>query len=229
MAEALSRHPHVEPTDTLVSGLRFVQDGRWHREVTVGDPTMEVCGLIELMDNNPMVCADRVGVPGPVATLALIALGPLARAGLLRDEPVMVINREMPEEPLTEWLTTAGFAPEVLLNHEPVETGTVLVASVMTVLDPIDGRQLLDLYDEAYARSVFVRRVSGGSWDHVAVQGQPFAYYRVTQQSDDDGAFVKIQVMADLDGKLGAAQLVHAMNVMAGFEESLPYTQTLTA
>ena len=66
--------PSVEiVAGTCDAALCIDQDG-WSRQIVVGDASIEAGGLVELADNNPMVCADIVGVPGPVATLALIAL-----------------------------------------------------------------------------------------------------------------------------------------------------------
>ena len=79
----LRSHPHVkEVVEGGGPGLRFWQ-GPWARSIEVGNPSLEVAGLVELMDNNPLVCADVASVPDPASTLTLIAIGPLIRAGLL--------------------------------------------------------------------------------------------------------------------------------------------------
>jgi hypothetical protein len=68
-----------------------------------------------------------------------------------------------------------------------------------------------------------VRRDDASIWDKGLVEGEPFALYRLSLMHDQPESLLKIQVIADKDGKCGAAQIVHAFNVMCGFEESLPY------
>lgn len=55
----LESHPAIKETgaSSQLQGLTFWQ-GSWKREVRVGDPSPECAGLMELMDNNPLVCAD---------------------------------------------------------------------------------------------------------------------------------------------------------------------------
>ncbi len=78
LSRLLSRHPHIEWMGEASSGIRF-QQGAWERRIEADRPDLPIKGLIELMDNNPIVCADEMSVPGPASTLALIALGPLLR------------------------------------------------------------------------------------------------------------------------------------------------------
>src|SRR5262249_50204787 len=81
--------------------------------------------------------------------------------------------------------------------------------------------ELDELYDEVYGRSFFVRE-SGGDWDTRQVASHPHAAYRLRVTPGDDGKhLLTVQVMADRDGKCGAAQVVHLMNVMCGLEETL--------
>lgn len=97
---ALSRAvaPSVSPSAYRVdgeapSGIRF-QQGAWERRIEADRPDLPVKGLIELMDNNPIVCADEMSVPGPASTLALIALGPLLRAGAPLEPPSIAFSFE---------------------------------------------------------------------------------------------------------------------------------------
>src|SRR3990172_6086447 len=87
----LKGHPCVDVVDDgePQEGFAFEHGGRTRR-VIVGEPRCETSGLPELMDNNPIVCASAVCVPTPGATLGMIALGPLARAGLLAEPPVVM-------------------------------------------------------------------------------------------------------------------------------------------
>lgn len=220
----LADHPRVEILDgpaTPGDGLQFEQ-GAWRRELLVGDPTLEVSGLVELMDNNPMVCADRVSVPDAAGTLALIALGPLVRAGLLREPPVVQTNVGTNAEALGAWLATAGWTDGGIVEPVPAELGGVDALTALAVIPtPEDWSEIDGLYDEAFARSFFVGREDAAEWHVRLVQGTPRAVYRLAMTPDEPDSLLRIQVMADHHGKCGAAQVVHAMNVMAGFEESL--------
>ena len=53
------------------------------------------------------------------------------------------------------------------------------------------------------------------------VLGRPEARYRLTLAPDSPHSLLTIRVLADFNGKVGASQVIHAMNVMCGFEESL--------
>src|SRR5579862_2487003 len=77
----IDRHPKIssvvaregEPAIAWAEGDR-------HRSVFVDRVEASLKGIVELSDNNPLVCADSFSVPGPAATLAVLALGPLARS-----------------------------------------------------------------------------------------------------------------------------------------------------
>ena len=60
---------------------------------------------------------------------------------------------------------------------------------------------------------------SGVDWLVSVIEHQPFAVYRLRVTPGPETSLLTIQVMADKDGKCGAAQVVHVMNVMCGFEE----------
>ena len=80
--DLLHKHPRVAIVeDDGLPGIRF-DVGSWKRIVSAGRPELPTSGLVELMDNNPMVCADEVSVADPVSTLALIDAGPLAWSGV---------------------------------------------------------------------------------------------------------------------------------------------------
>lgn len=213
----LSNHPRVAVARLEGdSSLRFRQ-GAWDREVRVGDAGTELFGLVELMDNNPLVCADVVSVPSPAATLALIALGPLHGSGLLVEAPTMVTNVSASESDLAAFV-----GHEVTLHVDEAPLDGVAAATVMAVIRTPDDLEDIDaLYDERFERSFFVRRDEESEWNIGFVKGQPFAAYRLRIGPDQPNSLLTIRVMADLNGKAGAAQVVHAMNVMAGFEESL--------
>jgi N-acetyl-gamma-glutamylphosphate reductase len=179
-------------------------------------------GLIELTDNNPIVCADVFSVPGPAETLLLLALGPLCRAGLLLEPPVFVTNVPCQEESLSPWLAPLGWSEGIDLHEEAHDMGSVLAGSgIAAIFEPDSLSDIDDLYDECFGRSFFVRRSNPRDWSPEVVRGHPFAAYDISISSDGETALVSVRVLADAAGKCGAAQLVHAFNVMNGFEESL--------
>jgi len=221
-AALLKRHPHV--TSVLAgagSGIAFT-DGTWDREARCGDPGAALYGLVELMDNNPLVCADVASTPGCAGTLALIALGPVALASLLSERPVLVLNVPTESVDIDMALRSAQWADGAEVHYEPMDLGSVMVASAIAVIPtPENAAELQDLYEERFGRSFFVRAASESEWDPERVRGTPFAFYRLSLAFDQDQSLLTVRVMADREGKCGAAQVVHLMNVMCGFEETL--------
>ncbi len=236
LRQALERHPLVRVQGFEVATWPHVEFRRdtWIREVWQGHPFLDgPYGLPELMDNNPLICADRASCPGRSATLALIALGPLARAGLIRLKPSCVFSFESePEggqggvssyEEVEKALETVGWSGGVICAGDPVDYGGVLLASCFSEVGPgVTEEEIKALYDEIFGRSFFVRRVE--VWDEGVVEevrGKPFALYYVALHSGGGGSVLRVQVSADAEGKAGGDQLVHMMNIMAGFEEDL--------
>lgn len=221
--ELLKGHPHVEFSDKsrAVGWLTFWQDGR-ERHVLSSSIGADVFGLTELMDNNPIVCADRVGVPSPLGTLALIALGPLARAGIIADEPTILSSFEADIQGVEEAMASIPYDLPVGLHWDRKDLGSVLAATCFAeVVEPDDWSDIDALYNESFARSFFVRHIQEGDWDTKLVSGTPWAAYRYRVNPDSPRGLIEIQVMADMNGKCGAAQALHVFNLMCGFEESL--------
>lgn len=218
----LAGHPRVEAVEEAdVPGIRF-RSGPWTRQVVAGDPTIALRGLVELMDNNPVVCADAISVPSPAATLALIALGPLAQAGLIVEPPMFMTSFNADENDVANFLGPLGWGEGVTLSVDPVDLEGVLAATAMAAIrTPEDLDEIDQLYAERFGRSFYVREDSGSPWEVGLVKGRPQATYRLRITPGEDTSLLTIQVMADAHGKCGATQLVHAMNVMSGFEESL--------
>ncbi len=214
--ELLARHPYVELSgEPVLDRLEFLHDGK-KRQVVIDDVGLECHGLIELADNNPMVCATSVSVPGPGETLALIALGPIAKAQLITESPIVMSNVRLREDLLEAYLYDLGWDDGFSVNSEDVAFGD---AVVLNVLAKVRATSDLDsLYEECFGRSFFVRRDQTSEWDIALVSGKPFAAYRLNVSED----ILRVQIMADKNGKAGAAQMVHAMNIMCGFEESVP-------
>ncbi len=221
LLSALSRHPRVESVTTGWSGISFAIND-WHRELRIADRDCELAGLIELMDNNPLVCADIVSVLPASAVLPSIAIGPLAQAGLLVEAPTVLTSMETDEDDLTYWLTRSGWDGGVTVSHTELELGSVAATTVMAAITtPSDPSDIDDLFEERYGRSFFIQRNETDPWDIKLVQGSNKAVYRLRWTPDEPHSLLTIQLMADLNGKLGPGQIVHCFNVMNGFEESL--------
>jgi N-acetyl-gamma-glutamylphosphate reductase len=219
----LCAHPGVVQArlgDSAGLGLDFCE-GIWHRKISAGDATTPLAGLVEMVDNNPLVCADLFSTPDPVSTLALIALGPLIQAGLPTEPPVLLTSGGSVAG-VSAFLSRAGWPHGVTLEEGEAELGPVLALNAFArIPTPDDPADLDSLYAEHFGHSFFVRLADDGPWDTERVVGKPFALYRLRITLDEGESLLTIQTMADKDGKCGAAQVLHAMNVMAGFEDSL--------
>jgi len=222
----LRGHPGVRlsPAIETTPNLRFRQ-GDWEREISIGEPSVNPSGLIELIDNNPLVCADYVSVPDPWSALALIAFGPLARASMLPESPVLISSLDDPKDPelVRAFLLAMGGPDGGALQSEPGDLGSVVAATGWAVIPtPERMDDLDDLYTEAYGRSFFIHEADDDHWAPDVVQNTSMAYYKLAiAPTEEPSCLIRIQVLADVKGKLGAAQLIHALNVMVGFEESL--------
>ncbi|MFX9858936.1 hypothetical protein ABTP71_18620, partial [Acinetobacter baumannii] len=79
---------------------------------------------------------------------------------------------------------------------------------------------LASLFDECYQRAFFVGAAE--TWDTREVAGKPHAVYHLRlTPGQEQTSLLTVQVMADREGKCGAAQIVHKLNVMCGLEETL--------
>jgi len=222
LVEMLKSHPRVCIAGASTSAALEMQAGEWRREIRVGSQQASLFGLVELMDNNPLVCADSFSLPSPAGTLALIAFGPLIRAGILVEPPVAMISFEDSQDEVSAALGSMGWTQGATLSGSTLDLGTSLAANCIAVIQtPEDPSELDSLYNEDFGRSFYIRRDETSDWDTQLVSGKPYALYRLRFTPGEDHSLITIQVMADRDGKCGAAQVVHAMNVMSGFEESL--------
>jgi N-acetyl-gamma-glutamylphosphate reductase len=202
-------------------GLTFTVNGRT-REVLVAASEAEVYGLVELVDNNPLVCAEVASVPSAAGTLALIALGPLASAGILVEPPTFLVSIPAVETDIQAALATEHWQQGATVHVEVKDLDGVAAATAMAVIaTPDDLSEIDDLYEERFARSFFVEREEHLPWDPALVRQTPRAVYKLAITPDAPHSLMTINVMADLEGKCGACQIVHAMNVMCGFEEGL--------
>ncbi|MEQ1935812.1 MAG: hypothetical protein ABL962_18300, partial [Fimbriimonadaceae bacterium] len=150
LSDQLATHPFVtiEPGATQ-NALEFNQ-GDWRRWIRVGEPE-GLFGLTELMDNNPMVCADSLSVPDPASTLALIACGPLIRAGLLLEAPSLIYNFRGYEPDVVDaflmgegWNEGATFA----VAEENLDSALALRALCLVKTESELGEEIDELYEE---------------------------------------------------------------------------------
>lgn len=216
LAHLLAHHPYLSVDEELGNGVEL-RSGDWVRQVRQGDLECGLFGLVELMDNNPLVCADQLSVPSAAATLALVTAGPALRAGIAVDE--VMFASSLPEAPDLDRALSAYGSPMWSWSQVAPADDTVEMASALIPVG--DAQDLAVLYEEAFARSFYVRLMQAGdSWHPDDVRHRPYAHLQLRVTKGDGGALLNSVAMADRNGKLGAAQLVHAMNVMCGFEES---------
>ena len=177
---------------------------------------------MELMDNNPLVCGDRTWVPSPGGVLAVLALGPLLEAGLVVEPPAVLLSFDDSEEEVAKALSTVNYTGGFSFNCESHDLGTVCGAyCIAKFSNPDSFDEIDDIYEERYSRSFFVRRTEDQPWARELVEGKPWACYRLELTEGESESLLAIHVMADINGKAGAGQFVHTMNIMCGFEESL--------
>ncbi|MCX7799317.1 MAG: hypothetical protein N2109_03135 [Fimbriimonadales bacterium] len=214
------RHPRLR----IAGSLPFPELRVGSRSVVSGGPGEGLYGLPELVDNNPIVCAARVVVPEPAATLAWIALGPAAKAGLLQrdesDSAVLLRFGGLPAERLADALAVIGWTrgTEIEWRKASVENVATLEAFLPLAGD-CEPSEVAEAYEEAFGRSFFVRRVSPCEALPHRLAGTPRAEYWI-ELSPSSEPMLRVVVAADRRGKLGGAQLVQSLNVMFGWEET---------
>lgn len=223
----LRRHPRVHLLDEPVAHgtLEFSIKG-WNRRVWVGPPKPgEVGGLLELIDNNPLVCADECFLPSPLGSLALIALGPLARAGLLVEPPMLRSDAMGNLAELDAWLAELGWEGGVAVEEVPGSPDHLALHAMALVQTPDQWSEVEDLYEECYGRSTFVQLVHGDLPSELGLA----AWVLLSAQPDSRVSLLSVRVMSAKQGKCGAAQVVQAMNTMAGLEETLGLIEPLSS
>ncbi len=217
----LRRHPEVSGVlCTSSKGIEFGTNRR--RFVTSSDIGGEVGGVVELMDNNPLVCSDQAWVPSAGGSLAVLALGPLLEAGLIVEPPAILLSFEESEDELARGLKTVGYEDGFSFNCENSDLGTVRGAyCIAKISNPQSFDEIDDIYNERYGRSFFVRREEEQPWEKGLVESKPWACFRLELTEGETESLLAIHIMADINGKCGAGQYIHTMNIMCGFEESL--------
>ena len=217
----LKGHPEVESLlETEFPGIEFETNRR--RFVAPSSVSSELGGVVELMDNNPLVCGDSAWVPSAGGALAVLALGPLLEAGLVFEPPAILLSFEDTDEEAIKGLRTVAYDGDISFNCENHDLGTVRGAyCIAKFSNPRSFDEIDDIYNERYGRSFFVRRTEDEPWVKELVEGKPWAFYRLELTEGETESLLAIHIMADINGKAGAGQFVHMMNVMCGFEESL--------
>lgn len=218
----LRSHPRVIVVEegSCTGWLEFRQ-GAWKRAI-YQDRFDLLHGIVEIQDNNPLVCADEASLPNPAATLASIALAPLIQAGMLVERPSLVYSFEVQEDAAEATLAGLGWTSGARCVGDPQDLGGVYALAALAVIrTPEELDEIDEAFEERYSRSFYVRREEAAEWSPALVAGKPYACYRLRITPDKPNSLLNVQVLADRNGKAGAAQAVHLMNVMAGFEESL--------
>ncbi|MDX2065728.1 MAG: hypothetical protein SFX74_08315 [Fimbriimonadaceae bacterium] len=220
---AFTNHPLVGEVraDDGPDSIRWQASDRWARELVPGDPTSECRGLVELVDNNPMVCADRFATPPPDCTLPLVAIGPLVQAGILQEPPLVVSTLSVEPTMLDAWLATVDWHDGAMVQHAEAPDADVRVTVMAAIQTPDDPEALDELFEERYGRSFFVRRDEQSDWMTPLDASLRDARYRLRWTPDDRTSLLTISLRSRPTGKVGTGQIVHAFNVMNGFEESL--------
>jgi N-acetyl-gamma-glutamylphosphate reductase len=195
------------------------------RRLLSGQPNIEQYGLLELMDNNPVVCAEEVSLPSLAASLFLIALGPLLLSGLVTESPSFITNLACDQSEIQAAAGTVGWHQDVDVMTEPLEvSGTALGTGLAVVRSISDPEEFAAFYLERFGKSGVIRVGGGLEWSPDQVRGKPLAIYRVSVSPDMPHSLLSVQVMADATGAFQRAQLITAMNVMYGFEDELGLT-----
>jgi N-acetyl-gamma-glutamyl-phosphate reductase len=163
--------------------------GRWYREHPVPELIEQAAYGLPERYRDDIVTADLVANPGCYPTATLLALAPLARAGLIEDVVVdaksgvsgagraatekthfvsvdenvspygVLAHRHTPE--IEQELAELGASVQVTFTPHllPLDQGE-LVSCYVTVGDGLRERELTDLYRDAYDREPFVELVT---------------------------------------------------------------------
>src|SRR5262249_1059077 len=156
--------------------------GDWNRAVRQDDGNAlaenELFGLVEMTDNNPLVCADRFVLPSPVAILASIAVGPLIDAGLLFEPPTLLSSLEENPGGVFRAFVQLGWLTGATIECQQMDLqGAIALTAISAIRTPDRLEDLDDLYEERFGRSFFIHRHEEGDWDVALAKGSENAYY----------------------------------------------------
>jgi N-acetyl-gamma-glutamylphosphate reductase len=136
------------------------------------------------------------------------------------EAPALLFSCPADETSVAAALESEGWKGGCTVHTEPQDLqGALALTAIAPVLTAADSRDWDVLYAERFARSFFVREEE--HWDIAHVLGSPRGTYNLRIAIDEPHSLLTVRAMADPRGKAGAAQIVHAMNVMCGYEESL--------
>lgn len=212
--ELIQNHPRFDYREGLPDRIEF--DSRMI--LLSGDP-VEPFGLIELMDNNPLVCANVASLPPSDATLMLMALGPMFRAGLPIEPPVFRTTAPKSSSSLTKWLDTPN---EIPVDYESVEPSDWLFGhAICLVKNVVDWREIDNLYADSYDRTFYVSVVPDIRTEVKKNQFSPNGFVQLTMTPGEDESLISIHVAGHKNGKCGACQKLQMLNIMCGLEEFL--------
>lgn len=206
-----------------------------------------VTGLPELY-RDQLAGATWISVPGCMAAAAILALHPLAAAGLVAGD--VLVDARTGSSGSGGRPTAAGQHAErsgVLRIYEPLAhrhqleidqacgvTSSMMVTAVEAVRGvqvvvharlgrPVTQRELAQLYHASYARERFVRLVVGRRGIHRWPEPKILAgtnFCDVGYAVDPDGCRVVLIAALDNLMKGGAGNAIQSLNVAAGFDEA---------
>lgn len=221
---ALQRHSGVLASEASEGDHLQFQTNRI-RSVVLSDGTVElpeIGGLVELMDNNPLVCTDDAWIPDIAGTLLLAAFGPIALSGLVLEAPSVLTNAPIVAAAIESSLESIAWTEGVTLAAVPDDMGDVYALTCLAkVAQPEDWEELDDIYEERYQKALYIRRDESSEWTPDLVRGKNEIVYRLRLTLGEGEGLLSIMVLADKNGKCGPKGAIHMMNVMCGFEESL--------
>lgn len=158
----------------------------------------------------PLELGGRVTSPAtywPTAEfqLTILALWPLALAGLVLEPPVVMVDRVTHEQEF-ERLSELGWPYGVDLmpmDSDPTESVRAinLIAHIKKLPDP----SLLDqLYATAYQHASEIRNEDDGDWSPDLVRGRSNLAYRLRYSPGEDTDLLTSQWLGEEGGRLGA-------------------------
>src|SRR5688572_29096795 len=182
LRSCLERHPFVAiQSFEEQSANRMEFSTNRPRRVFQGNPTVELYGLTELMDNNPLVCADEASVTGAAASLVMVALGPLAKAELIASMPAVALNFGPATDEIDTALSGEGWDGGSVIATEDGDPDVLIAECICEIRVPDSIEEIGALYGECFGRSFFVREGL-----HLS-PGDAYASYALGVEDHGDG------------------------------------------
>ncbi len=181
-----------------VSGLSVIASGKAYALGNEGDLTLP-------LELGGKVTSLATYWPTAEFQLTVLALWPLALAGLVLEPPVVMVDRVTHEEEF-ERLSELGWPHGVDLmpmDSDPMESVRAinLIAHIKKLPDP----SLLDqLYATAYQQASEIRNEDEGDWSPDIVRGRSNLAYRLRYSPGEDTDLLTSQWLGEEGGRLGA-------------------------